>query len=120
MILVTLKPLDFPENPENKNCQCDSGVEPTTRMHCPKTVSAFTLNALLQSLHGVMPDTQGTSSEGVETSVEGCGLKWIRVDVEDKRNDAKMDFVPSDCSIISIFNMESIFDEQSPDVLFSL
>ena len=40
--------------------------------------------------------------------------------VEDKRNDENMDFVPSDCSIISIFNMESISDEQSPDVLFSL
>lgn len=45
--------------PREQNCQRDSGVDPTTLMLCPNTVSARTLNALLQSLHGVMPDRQG-------------------------------------------------------------
>ena len=55
----------FSRKPREQKCQRDSGVEPTTLTHCPKTVSAFTLKALPQSLHGVMPDMQGTGSEAV-------------------------------------------------------
>ena len=57
--------LIFPKTQDNQKCQRDSGVEPTTRTHCPNMVSAFTTKALLQSLHGVMPNMQGTGSEAV-------------------------------------------------------
>ena len=65
IILVTRFVIDFPENMREQKCQRDSGVLPTTRTHCPNTVSALTLKALLQSLHGVMPNMQGTGSEVV-------------------------------------------------------
>ena len=66
----------FSRKPKEQNCQRDSGVEPTTRTHCPNTVSAFTLKALPQSLHGVMPNMQGTGSEAVSEIREMMRI-WI-------------------------------------------
>ncbi len=64
--------LIFPKT--QQKCQRD------TRTHCPKTVSALTANALLQSLLVWCQISRGPALKlWGPNSVEGCGFIWIWV-----------------------------------------